>query len=125
MDADALYPSIKPHPHSIGRSRDFRQFIDPLRRTEAHVKYYFIDFGISTRFLEGETHLVTGIHGRDQDVPELSNTVPYDPFKVDVFILGNTYKKRLVEVRSLDAALISTEKPPGIPKSLHPSTSNH
>jgi len=96
MDADPLYPTIKPHPISISESRDASKSVEPLTRTEAPVKYYFIDFSISTRFLEGEPRVVTGTNGRDQDVPELSETVPYDPFKVDVFILGNTYKAYFV-----------------------------
>ncbi|THG96474.1 hypothetical protein EW026_g5361 [Hermanssonia centrifuga] len=39
--------------------------------------------------------LVVGGYGRDQDVPELSFDVPYDPFKVDIFILGNMFKREI------------------------------
>ncbi|KAL7284782.1 hypothetical protein ACG7TL_002089 [Trametes sanguinea] len=43
--------------------------------------------------LEGASTLVVGDVGRDADVPELSDHVPYDAFKVDIFSLGNVYSK--------------------------------
>ncbi|KAI0722005.1 hypothetical protein C8T65DRAFT_724342 [Cerioporus squamosus] len=56
------------------------------------IDYYFIDFGISSHFEPDDTNrLVTGTKGLDEDVPELSADVPYDPFKVDIFILGNLF----------------------------------
>ncbi|KAL5492948.1 hypothetical protein ACEPAI_4396 [Sanghuangporus weigelae] len=66
----------------------------PLRRSDVpRVKYFFTDFGISSRFLEGEPRLVLGLNGLDRDVPELSGFNLYDPFPVDVFILGNVFKR--------------------------------
>ena len=35
-----------------------------------------------------------GLDGRDGEVPELSATVPYDPFKTDMFIIGNLFKHK-------------------------------
>jgi len=61
-----------------------------IPRLDAGVKYYFVDYGISSYFPTGsQPQLVLGRAGRDQDVPELSDDVPYDPFKVDIFTLGN------------------------------------
>ncbi|KAF7345713.1 Kinase-like protein [Mycena venus] len=61
-------------------------------RTEAGLptKYYFIDFGLAVRFLGFQKRrLVTGDVGRlRKRVPEISATVPYDPFKVDVRLVG-------------------------------------
>jgi hypothetical protein len=49
--------------------------------------------GISSYFpTESEPHLVFGRDGRDQDVPELSDDVSYDPFKVDIFTIGNVLR---------------------------------
>ncbi|KAI8984970.1 hypothetical protein BD414DRAFT_578722 [Trametes punicea] len=63
-----------------------------LSRKDIPLKYYYVDFGISTRFMPDEaSKLVLGTEGLDRHVPELSNEVPYDPFKVDVFILGNLF----------------------------------
>ncbi|KAH9918122.1 uncharacterized protein B0H18DRAFT_1123164 [Fomitopsis serialis] len=72
MDASAMYP---------------KAFI-PSRRYV--FLYYYVDFGLSTYFPpDAESRVVVGVVGRDQEVPELSEDVPYDPFKVDVFIIGN------------------------------------
>ncbi|KAI0000226.1 hypothetical protein BJV74DRAFT_766972 [Russula compacta] len=64
-----------------------------IPRRDAGVKYYFVDYGISSYFPAGsQSHLVLGLDGRDQDVPELSDTVPYDPFKVDIYTIGNVLR---------------------------------
>ena len=42
-----------------------------------------------------------GTDGLDSDVPELSSKVPYDAFKVDIFILGNLFRKELFLVRAI------------------------
>ena len=42
--------------------------------------------------------LATGGYGRDQEVPELSFEDQYDPFKVDIFILGNVFRKEVLDV---------------------------
>ena len=56
--------------------------------------YYLVDFGISSWFQPNETNrLVSGTSGLDQDVPELSDDVPYDPFKLDIFVLGNFFRQ--------------------------------
>jgi len=98
MDASRLYPkgyhyarpSISPTGTDIAYPR--------RRRELPEVKYYITDFGMSTRFENGDsTRLVTGSEGQDKSVPELSDTVPYDPFAVDVYTLGNVYKETLLE----------------------------
>jgi hypothetical protein len=62
------------------------------------VKYYFVDFGLSHRYPGGLTNIMDyGRFGQDRSVPEMSTTVPYDPFKADVYQLGNVFK-RFVEV---------------------------
>jgi len=72
-----------------------------ISRLVAGVKYYFVDYGISSYFPPGSRRgLVLGIAGRDQDVPELSNAVPYGPFKVDIFTIGNVIRGELQAVGS-------------------------
>ena len=72
-----------------------------LPRLDVGVKYYFVDYGISSYFPEGmEPQLVLGLAGRDRDVPELSDEEPYDPFKVDIFTIGNVLGREFVDVRS-------------------------
>lgn len=91
MDGRPLYPEGW-HPVRRTLSPDALREVKPLQRIDAPVRYYFVDFGLSTRFQPGEHHLVVGGKGRDQDVPELSRTIPYDPFKVDIFTLGHLYQ---------------------------------
>ncbi|KAJ6498032.1 kinase-like domain-containing protein [Mycena vitilis] len=62
-----------------------RSFVSP-------VEYYFIDFGLSDYCPDGpEATRDVGVFGQDKTVPELSDTVPYNPFKVDVYQLGNAF----------------------------------
>ena len=100
MDADALYPRGY---HPVGQSflPDNSAIAPRLSREHHRVKYYYVDFGISSYIPPGSSdRLVVGEFGREREVPELSATVPYDPFKVDVFIIGNLLKKSLQEVRA-------------------------
>ncbi|KAI0334926.1 hypothetical protein GY45DRAFT_1294684 [Cubamyces sp. BRFM 1775] len=98
MDAKALFPRGF-HPRAEKCLPDQISVRAPvLSRRDIPVKYYFVDFGISTQFGSGDSdRLVTGTFGLDQDVPELSNDKPYDPFKVDIFILGNMFTKLFYE----------------------------
>lgn len=91
MDAKALYPKGF-HPMSHNRLPDAQDSAPILPRSTAYITYYYVDFGIST-FIphDSPTRMVTGVFGRDQEVPELSGEIPYDPFKVDVFILANVF----------------------------------
>ncbi|THH20527.1 hypothetical protein EUX98_g8563 [Antrodiella citrinella] len=90
MDARPLYPEDH-HPVHTHLSPDVRNQARHLSRTESPVKYYYIDFGMSTYFREGEPPYVLGAKGADQDAPELSNKYPYNPYMLDIFILGHTY----------------------------------
>ena len=98
MDASAMFPHGS-HPINDVFLPDGRTIAHPLARTSVHVRYYFVDYGIST-YIPPDVHpkLVLGTLGRDQEVPELSNEVPYDPFKVDVFILGHVFKDMILQV---------------------------
>ena len=70
-----------------------------IPRRDAGVKYHFVDYGISSYFpTDSEPHLVLGLDGRDRDVPELSDEVPYDPFKVDIFTIGNVLRHEFCNV---------------------------
>ena len=99
MDASALYPRGH-HPVNLGSLPDVSDFAPHFLREEVAVKYYYVDFGLSSHIPpDSPDKLVVGEFGREQDVPELSNDVPYDPFKVDVFIIGSVFKKSFEEVR--------------------------
>ncbi|KAI9069043.1 hypothetical protein FKP32DRAFT_1617742 [Trametes sanguinea] len=92
MDAKSLYPGGH-HPVRVGYTPDTLYPVNPLPRAGRNVRYLYIDFGLSQRFPEGASTYVLGDVGRDSDVPEASDLVPYDAFKVDIFSLGNVYTK--------------------------------
>ncbi|KAI0334855.1 hypothetical protein GY45DRAFT_1242123 [Cubamyces sp. BRFM 1775] len=96
MDASALFPRGF-HPVAQTALPDAVTSAPVLSRSAARVHYYFIDFGISTRFdpKSSSPRLVTGKDGLDQEPPELSKTIPYDPFKLDVFLIGNLVRSRI------------------------------
>ena len=101
MDASALYPRGH-HPINLEFSPDLKTPVDPLPRAKHGVRYYYVDFGISSHIPPGSPSLVTGVFGRNQNVPELSETVPYDPFKVDIFSMGEVFEEAFAKVcRSL------------------------
>lgn len=97
MDARPLYPTGH-HPVQLNYSLDLLSPVSPLPRAGRNIRYFYIDFGLSARFPEGSPSLVIGDVGRNADVPELSDTVPYDAFKVDIFSLGHLYSKLFEQV---------------------------
>ncbi|KAG8949814.1 hypothetical protein FRC03_000239 [Tulasnella sp. 419] len=64
----------------------------PKRRAAGGVRYYLIDYGIST-LSQSE---FTGIRGQKQ-APELTETTPYNSFKVDIWLLGSCFGYMITE----------------------------
>ncbi|KAG6887570.1 hypothetical protein C0992_011768 [Termitomyces sp. T32_za158] len=102
MDATELIPGgfhfFKP---------DTRDGVEPWRewRERGSVKslhYYFIDFGISRHYTSNTGIRDVGILAQDQSFPERSMTIPYDPFKTDIFHLGNVILKIVKEYDGLE-----------------------
>ncbi|KAG8871034.1 hypothetical protein FRB97_009147 [Tulasnella sp. 331] len=95
MDARRMFPGGW-HPQKYGCLPDGQVLKNPnpSRTAAGGVRYYFIDFGISTR---GQDKTL-GILGQER-APELSTKVPYDPYKLDVYILGMMYQNFLMEGR--------------------------
>ena len=107
MDADSLYPHGF-HPRHQNNLPDFHTTAWPYWRSSAPkpVKYHLADFGLSVRFPPGAPRLSVGHIGADREVPELSDMVPYDPFKVDIFILGNVFRRHIHDVRYIPLVLL-------------------
>ncbi|KAI0040246.1 hypothetical protein FA95DRAFT_1566568 [Auriscalpium vulgare] len=100
MDASAMYPKGF-HPVEQDYLPDHSGGAPRYSRLTAGVKYYFVDYGISSEFpvdSDPASRLVVGDLGRDQEPPELSDTVPYDPFKLDIFLIGNIFRRKYYEV---------------------------
>lgn len=109
FDAAGMYPKGY-HPVRTILDASYRKEAYPLRRRDVPcVRYYFTDFGLSSRFDDdSEPRLVIGNRAQDKGIPELSLTKPYDPFAVDIFTLGNAYRRKLREVMGiLPQSLIS------------------
>ncbi|KAL6300706.1 hypothetical protein BKA93DRAFT_507980 [Sparassis latifolia] len=96
MDGAPLYLHGH-HPVRRESSPNGIYLLSPLSRLDHPVQYYFIDFGISSLFEDGESPYVVGRKGRDKELPELSDDIPYNAYKVDIFILGNLFKKDFVQ----------------------------
>lgn len=102
FDAAGMYPKGY-HPVRTILDASYRKEAYPLHRRDVpSVRYYFTDFGLSSRFDDdSEPRLVIGNRAQDKEIPELSLTKPYDPFAVDVFTLGNVYRRKLLEVMGI------------------------
>ncbi|KAI0794646.1 hypothetical protein C8Q74DRAFT_1215883 [Fomes fomentarius] len=96
MDGSPLYAQGH-HPVRLHYTPDNVFDASPLPRIDHPVRYFYIDFGISHRFAETSKPMLLGRKGRNQQVPELSATVPYDAFKVDVYALGDVFAKEFVD----------------------------
>ena len=99
MAGDALYP-LGFHPSRQTLTLLAEDDAKSRRRREVgYVKYHIIDFGISTYFADPDVpRLVLGDDGQDQEVPEIHIAQRYDPFKVDIFTLGNQFRHTFLEV---------------------------
>jgi hypothetical protein len=98
MDASSMFPEGF-HPVITGFLPDLHGPAWPIPRSNARVKYYYSDFGISVAIHpEQYPKLAHGIDGLDQEPPELRYNGYYDPFKLDVFILGNVFRRNFLDV---------------------------
>lgn len=89
MDASELIPSG----FHFSRYRTYDGINDWVewreRGSSESLRYYFIDFGLSRRYSANTNIKDVGIWGQDKSFPERSLTIPYDPFKTDIYQLGN------------------------------------
>ena len=100
MDPVPLF-SERPHPIDLSRSYDFKRKVKQYTRTGHPTSYYYIDFGLSYKFSSEKDNLVRVAFGGDKSVPEYKDAkTPKDPYKIDVYCLGNLIKKDMIEVSS-------------------------
>ncbi|KAJ3473918.1 hypothetical protein NLI96_g12754 [Meripilus lineatus] len=118
MDAGSMFPNGF-HPVHKWCDRSGIETATYHTRSEHPPRYYFTDFGISSYFPPDSNPLVVGRDGRDSEVPELSWTVPYNPFKTDIFIIGNLFKNEFFYKYSnvdflMPLILVMTEQDPNM-----------
>ncbi|KAI0066775.1 kinase-like protein [Artomyces pyxidatus] len=98
MDGDAMFPlGFHPVLDLFLPDATTPAIYSLVPRSVAGVRYYFVDYGLSSYIPPGQPRLVVGLEGRDEEVPELSEDVPYDPFKVDIFSIGNIFRHEFHE----------------------------
>lgn len=97
MDANQMFPQGF-HSVKTGFLPDAKTPARPLARSQVWVEYSYVGYGISI-CIPPHVHpkLALGIDGRGRDVPELSAFAPYDPFKVDIFIIGNMVERMFLD----------------------------
>ncbi|KAJ7648248.1 hypothetical protein DFH06DRAFT_1423768 [Mycena polygramma] len=86
VDAMTQYIEFDPNTH-----HGFGHFFSWRNRCSLRpsVQYYYIDFGLSHHFPGGKESACLALTLRTFPmIPELSQTVPYNPFYVDIFQLG-------------------------------------
>lgn len=97
MDAKSLVPTgwhfVTPFSEPDGMTP-----ITCLDRKRHPVRYYFVGFGNCLHTPRHQHTLMRGIGGSDWEVPELRFVQVYDPFKLDIYTLGNVISAALHEV---------------------------
>ncbi|KAF5379389.1 hypothetical protein D9615_006643 [Tricholomella constricta] len=95
MDASKVVPRGFHYFHETTHDGLNREFEWLQRWSVKPVQYYFIDFDISHRYLTSKDVKEMSRLGQDKSVPEYLRPGPYDPFKADVYQLGNTLLKAI------------------------------
>ncbi|KAJ7434800.1 kinase-like domain-containing protein [Mycena galericulata] len=102
MDGGHLFPNGF-HPQRPSLTPDLSAKAKHYTRTQRPVKYYFIDFGISSKFEPGEDTRVDVIIGGDRTVPEFLSAIAkdeferLDPFPTDIYYLGNMIRMEFLD----------------------------
>ncbi|KAI0774943.1 hypothetical protein BD413DRAFT_611925 [Trametes elegans] len=105
MDAKSLYTSGH-HPIRLEYTPETLYPVTALPPVGRSVPYCYIDFGLSTRFSEGQSTLVLGDVGREE-APELSDDTPYDASKVDIWAPGSVYATEFTQKYKIADFLLS------------------
>ncbi|CAE6454027.1 unnamed protein product [Rhizoctonia solani] len=94
MDARPLYYE-QFHPLHPSFTHDGQHLVQTRNRTEAPVKYYYIDFGFSFWRRDGGSNWARGKEAREP-APEQAEGLAYDPFSADVYQLGALIRRDLI-----------------------------
>ncbi|KAJ7153498.1 hypothetical protein C8R43DRAFT_1187259, partial [Mycena crocata] len=97
VDSTSLFSDL-PHPLKPSERRDLSGPPQTVKtRTQLPVKYFIIDFNLSTRYSDAGPHLELSGWGGDKTVPEFRTQEQSDPFAVDVYCLGNSIRRYFTE----------------------------
>ncbi|KAJ3475558.1 hypothetical protein NLI96_g11761 [Meripilus lineatus] len=113
MDPRPTFPEMF-HPGRTSRSQDVQSDAKFHTRTARPTKYFFIDFGLSSKFEPGQDRKVMANCGGDRTVPEFiwhGVKREYDPFPIDVYYLGNLVREQFLEVSSAPYHGVAIDEP--------------
>jgi hypothetical protein len=90
MDETRVVPKGSHFSRSFSHDGVYSNLTWRHRCTVAPVNYFYIDFGLSSWHASHHESDTLGVAGQLKNIPELSDTVPYNPFTLDIYQLGRT-----------------------------------
>jgi hypothetical protein len=96
LDPSGMYPDGF-HPIKIKRRRDFEGRAKRFTRTLRPPRYYLVDFGLSRRY-NSRNELELPLRGGDKSAPEYQLPRLCNPFRTDIYYLGNLVRERFLKV---------------------------
>lgn len=118
MDAVPMYSKKLWHPQDTSSNRGFTGQAKFYTRTEFPVKYFYIDFGLSRKYNPNNgPPRELPIMGGDRSVPEFQGEgydAPADPFRTDIYYLGNTVQQAFLGVRRSTSIAFTTKSHPAL-----------
>ena len=104
FDASGMYPKGY-HPIQLNRSPNFKGQAERHTRTSRPPRYYLIDFGLS-RWYSSRDALDEPLRGGDKSAPEHRHRRRCNPFRTDIYYLGNLIREQFMLARlDLSSAL--------------------
>jgi len=84
------------------RTKDAKDSAPFFTRTQRPTRYIIIDFGMSSRYNPSDVSpREVGLIGGDKTVPEFLKGQQYhDPYKTDIYYVGNLIRTEFMQVRS-------------------------
>jgi hypothetical protein len=96
FDPSEMYPRGH-HPVLLDRSLDFKGRAKCYSRTERPPRYYLINFGLSRRY-QSRDALDEPLRGGDKSAPEHRHGGRCNPFRTDIYYLGNLIREYFMTV---------------------------
>jgi hypothetical protein len=91
------------HTQKILCTKDMKGTAPFFTRTQRPTRYVIIDFGLSSRYHPSDVSpREPCLEGGDKTVPEFLKLQPFhDPYKTDIYYVGNLIRTEFIQVRLL------------------------
>ncbi|SRR6266436_5227198 len=97
FDPSGMYPKGY-HPIKLNRNLNFKGQAKRYTRTARPPRYYLIDFGLSRQYASRNA-LDEPLRGGDKTAPEHRDRGRCNPFRTDIYYLGNLVREHFMLVR--------------------------